>query len=519
MSTRVVIYARVSSDEQARGYSLQTQEESCRSFCAERDYEVLADFSDAHSGTELDRPGLNAAIDAVNALRPDVVVLHDVDRLGRETYVQAIAEHDLEKHGARIEYVLGGSDPLLIGIKKVIAVHENRQRNERSRRGMDGRVRAGYPLVGARPPYGYRSVSGAHRGHLEPDPEEAPIVRQMFQWCADEGLTTYAIAQRLHAQQIPTRGDASAVFAKQAGRCVWDPNTVVAILRDEVHKGLWHWNKTKRVKGQNAAGKDVTRQIPRPREEWMTVEVEPVVDVVTWERAQRRLAQNKARATRNAKRAYLLRGLVFCPCGRRWTGRYRNHLGRGFYVCPSTAAEGWRGACAARYSIDQAKLETAVLDAVKAFLSDPEVRRTALGAERDRVATQRAKLEDDLAASDKALASIDAQLGRVLDQALVGDLPRELVQAKSRDLMAQRLVKLAEHERQLAALAAPVADIETAIAELEPMVEAAFTAATADELRRLLELLHIEVQVEDKTHVRLSGTVQGPVAIETPSRR
>jgi hypothetical protein len=51
------------------------------------------------------------------------------------------------------------------------------------------------------------------------------------------------------------------------------------------------------------------------------------------------------------------------------------------------------------------------------------------------------------------------------------------------------------------------------------MVEAAFTAATADELRRLLELLHIEVQVEDKTHVRLSGIVQGPVAIDTPSRR
>ena len=43
---------------------------------------VLDVYHDAHSGTELDRPGLNATIDAVAALKPSVVVLHDVDRLG-----------------------------------------------------------------------------------------------------------------------------------------------------------------------------------------------------------------------------------------------------------------------------------------------------------------------------------------------------------------------------------------------------------------------------------------------------
>src|SRR5215213_7517093 len=101
------IYCRVSSDEQARGYSLPTQDESCRRFCAERGYTVLDVFKDAHSGTELDRPGLNAVIDAVAALKPDAVVLHDVDRLGRELIVQAIAERELTRYGARLEFVLG----------------------------------------------------------------------------------------------------------------------------------------------------------------------------------------------------------------------------------------------------------------------------------------------------------------------------------------------------------------------------------------------------------------------------
>src|SRR5690242_6129879 len=76
-----VIYCRVSTDEQARGYSLPTQESSCRRYCDEHDYRVVGVYQDAHTGTELDRPGLNEAIAAVGSLRPDVVVLHDVDRI------------------------------------------------------------------------------------------------------------------------------------------------------------------------------------------------------------------------------------------------------------------------------------------------------------------------------------------------------------------------------------------------------------------------------------------------------
>ena len=62
--------------------------------------------------------------------------------------MQAIAERELTRHGARIEYVLGGgtdsaSDILLKGVKQAIAVYENYQRVERTRRGKNGRVKAG----------------------------------------------------------------------------------------------------------------------------------------------------------------------------------------------------------------------------------------------------------------------------------------------------------------------------------------------------------------------------------------
>jgi hypothetical protein len=103
-----IAYIRVSSLEQTQGKSLETQEESCRHYCAARSYPVLGVFRDAHTGTELDRPGLNAAVAACAELRPAVVVLHDVDRLARDTAVHLFAEREFTRHGARIEYVLGG---------------------------------------------------------------------------------------------------------------------------------------------------------------------------------------------------------------------------------------------------------------------------------------------------------------------------------------------------------------------------------------------------------------------------
>src|SRR5262245_203752 len=53
-----------------------------------------------------------------------------------------------------------GDGILLKGVKQALAIYENYQRTERSRRGKVGRAKAGSVLVAAQPPYGYRSVAG-----------------------------------------------------------------------------------------------------------------------------------------------------------------------------------------------------------------------------------------------------------------------------------------------------------------------------------------------------------------------
>lgn len=56
---KAILYARVSTDEQARsGYSIADQEEALRSWCASESYEVLEVVRDeGHSGAYLERPG------------------------------------------------------------------------------------------------------------------------------------------------------------------------------------------------------------------------------------------------------------------------------------------------------------------------------------------------------------------------------------------------------------------------------------------------------------------------------
>ena len=107
MTKRAVIYARVSTDEQTKGYSLPTQLEACRKYAAERGYEISAEFRDDHTGASLDRPGLNQLREFVAAASIEVMVVYDVDRLARKSVYQMLIEEEMNRQGVTVEYVNG----------------------------------------------------------------------------------------------------------------------------------------------------------------------------------------------------------------------------------------------------------------------------------------------------------------------------------------------------------------------------------------------------------------------------
>jgi hypothetical protein len=247
------------------------------------------------------------------------------------------------------------------------------------------------------------------------------------------------------------------------------------------------------------------------------VPVEPLVDAATWERVQQQLARNRTNARRNAKREYLLRGRIRCGCGRVLRAYYTSYFDRAYYRCPQTAADAWHSSCDARFGLEQTKVEGAVLATIKAFLLDPDVRRAALDGDRARADAERDRLAAEVATLDAKLAQIDRQLAKLLDATLMEAFPADQITAHSRELTTERAHALAERERRLADRGRPeqAVDVEAAIAALEPTVEAAFTSMQPDELRRLFDLLRLDVTVLDKDRVRLTGIVEGIITLSS----
>jgi len=82
--TAVVGYVRVSTDEQAEsGLGLASQRAAIKAECARRGWTLVAIHEDALSGKSLNRPGMAAALMAVESGAASAIIVAKLDRLSR----------------------------------------------------------------------------------------------------------------------------------------------------------------------------------------------------------------------------------------------------------------------------------------------------------------------------------------------------------------------------------------------------------------------------------------------------
>src|SRR3712207_5344983 len=100
-----VLYARVSTDEQARsGYSLAQQLEALRQHVGREGYGVLEEVTDpGQSGASLERPGMDRVRDLVAAGGVSVVFAQDRDRFAREPAYLYLLRREFEEHGCKLK--------------------------------------------------------------------------------------------------------------------------------------------------------------------------------------------------------------------------------------------------------------------------------------------------------------------------------------------------------------------------------------------------------------------------------
>ncbi|MEJ2147586.1 MAG: recombinase family protein, partial [Acidobacteriota bacterium] len=196
---RVALYARVSSEEQEQGQTIDSQIAELERFSAERSWKIVDVYRDeGWSGALMARPELDRLRDDAGKPLFDAVLINDVDRLARDVAHLAVIKRDLERKSVRLIFRKLPSEQsptynLMVNILGSFAEFERELILDRTRRGRRYKVEVHKQFLGGIPPYGFRYVtrdaSADGQGRLELEPEEAEVVRQMFQWVGNEGLS------------------------------------------------------------------------------------------------------------------------------------------------------------------------------------------------------------------------------------------------------------------------------------------------------------------------------------------
>ncbi len=517
MTTKcAIIYVRVSTDEQAKGYSLQTQVEGCQRYAEEMGYSIAATFKEDYTGTSLDRPALNEMREYLGLDKTvSILIVYDLDRIARKSVHQMILEEELHRLGVTVEYVIGRYEDSDEGrlqkqIRASIAEYEKAKILERSKRGKRGKAQSGFVLVGSRPPYGYKVISEPHKAWLETEEDEAKIVRLVFEWYLYGGgnelpLSMNAITVRLTELRVLTRGDKFSHVAKKRDPGVWSSPMVRHILRNETYTGTWYYGKTKII----SDGKEHTRkakskrglgkQVPRSREEWVSVSVPTIITRRDFDLAQKKIQKNIKDSSRSAKHAYLMgRRLKCSKCNYSYVGRTRREHNH-YYYCKGKEQKPISLCSMPNFRADM--VDDAVWNWLNGLIENPSNITEGLRNMQSETLAANSRIVEQIEIIDQQLEDLKNQQKKLLDLILNGDFPKSLIDerkikidATSKKLIEER-IELSSHLNQAMLDDIQISEIENFCAEIRGKLE----SASFESKRHLIEMfdVHGKLAVEN----------------------
>src|SRR5215218_5167853 len=413
---KAILYARVSTDEQARsGYSLAQQLEALREYAAREGYKVLEEVVDAgQSGASLERPGMDRVRDLVAGGSVAVVLAQDRDRFAREPAYLFYLREEFAEHNTALRALndRGDGSPegeLTTGILDQIARYERLKIAERSRRGKLRKAREGKVVATNRPHYGFRY--NASRDGYEVDEETMAVVKRIIRMVGAEGAAVRAVKRTFEREGRPTPQGKEIwgqLFIREA---IWDdayrPHSheeieklvakgqmsaeVASMLDPEKHYGIWWFNRRRTKTYQEAVngpdGKRYKRRVKiaqRPQEEWIAVPVPDSGISREWiDLAREAIADNVKFSQNNNRPWELSGGIARCAeCG--WAMRAHSvrsgksaHVNH-YYRCAQVNVEYAYKSCANRKSHRADRLEPLVWDYVSGVMKNPEELRADL---------------------------------------------------------------------------------------------------------------------------------------------
>lgn len=322
---RAVLYARVSTEEQTEGYSLDAQMGRCRDYCETQGWEVVSEYIDAgFSGRSARRPQFEQMMTDAEAGLFDVLVIHKLDRFSRSlrdtiTYLGQLADHGIGfvSIQERFDYTRP-EGRLQMHILAALAQWYSENLGQEIKKGLAQRAKEGLWLGHLSTGYclGLCSECGdeicPERGNEDKGEGEVPIPHPIdskaillaFEAYASGEYTYESLAALLSAQGYETRSI--------KGRRRWTKEAIKETLKNPFYKGFV------RYKGRLYPGKH-----------------QPIVSEELWQKCQeiRQLHHGGPRTHSPRHRTYLFAGLLRCAaCGGRMRADTAGNNAR-YYRC------------------------------------------------------------------------------------------------------------------------------------------------------------------------------------------
>lgn len=298
-----IAYYRYSSHKQGE-QSIEGQAHAAQAWASANGYTLVREYADrAVSGRTDDREAFQQMLRELDRLRPEVLILWKVDRMGRNREEVAINKYKCKKAGTKVVYTAESipdspEGVILESVLEGMAEYYSLQLSQNIRRGQ--RLSAEKcQSVGGVTPMGYRIVDKKY----ELDESGAAIVRQIFRLYL-AGNSQSQIARSLNAQGLRTLSDKP-----------WQSQSVRRILINEKYTGTYIYN-----------GYRVPDGMPQ------------IIDQETFRRAQEMAKVHKRMPAHDwDKTEYILTGKLFCGhCGERMvgvSGRGKSGAKHNYYAC------------------------------------------------------------------------------------------------------------------------------------------------------------------------------------------
>jgi site-specific DNA recombinase len=199
---RVILYARVSTEEQAKkGYSLQGQLRQLRDHAMEKAYTIATEaVDDGYEGDSLWRPGIDRVRRIIAEGGADLVLATERDRIARKRGYVFVLEEEFREHGCSLRALEdkdedSAEEQLMRAIKDDFAEYEHAKIAQRTFSKKLEKARGGEIIAGTTPNYGFR-YNEQRNGYLI-DEEKMPLVRRAFEMIGKEGATSYSVIKWL----------------------------------------------------------------------------------------------------------------------------------------------------------------------------------------------------------------------------------------------------------------------------------------------------------------------------------